>query len=283
MTPEVPALFDRELYLARQARARRQGETVLSRYVAADLAERLAGLTPRFPRLALISSSPELYLPALTATGKADHITALAPAPSEHLDLPAHGFEAIISILDLHAVNDVAGQLIQMHRALVPNGLLVAVLFAGDTLKELREAWLAAEMDRPRGASPRVAPMTDARTLGGLLQRAGLALPVVDMDRRTVRYPDPLSLMQEIRGLGLSNPLHGRSRSMMTQNLLLDVARRYTAAASDSDGRIRASVELAWATAWSPHDSQQKPLKPGSASMRLEEALRLAREKPGEP
>jgi hypothetical protein len=142
-------------------------------------------------------------------------------------------------------------------------------------LNELRQSWLEAEELVNGGVSPRVAPMIDVREMGGLLQRADLALPVVDLDRTIVRYPDAIALIHEIRSLGLSNPMTGRSRKPATRNLLGEAISIYQQKFSDEDGRVRATVEVAWATAWAPHESQQKPLKPGSAKFRLADALKV--------
>ena len=182
-------------------------------------------------------------------------------------------------MFDLQTFNDVPGALIQMRRALKPDGLLLACLFAGDTLTELRQSWLAAETVVAGGVSPRVAPMIDMRELGGLLQRAGLALPVADLDRTIVRYADAIGLIHEIRELGLSNNLHGRSRKPVTRGLLGAAVNTYQNNFADADGRVRATVEVAWLTGWAPHESQQQPLKPGSAKARLADALKVDEKK----
>jgi hypothetical protein len=176
-------------------------------------------------------------------------------------------------------VNDVPGYLAQVSQALAPDSLLMLCFFAGETLHELREAWLAAEVEQTGGATPRVAPMIALRELGGLLQRAGLALPVADLDRVTLRYAEPLSLMREVRALGYSNMLQERSRKRVTRSLLLAVAQLYQAQFADADGRVRATIEIAWANAWKPHASQPQPLKPGSAKARLADALKVGETK----
>ena len=156
-----------------------------------------------------------------------------------------------------------------MRRALKPDGLLMAALAAGESLKELRAAWLAAEGELHDGATPRVAPMIDLREMGGLLQRAGFALPVMDMDRTVANYNSGLALMREIKALGFSNVLAERSRRPVTKTLLAKAALAY-----GSEPRVPATIDIAWVTAWSPHESQQQPLKPGSAKARLADALR---------
>ena len=161
-----------------------------------------------------------------------------------------------------------------------PDGLLLAAFLGGETLTELREAFLAADLQVTGGASARVAPMIQVRDAGGLLQRAGLALPVADVETHVVRYGDPFALMREIKDLGASNPLADRPRRLATPALLAAAATAYAERDSDADGRIRATLEIIWLSGWAPHESQQKPLKPGSATSRLGDVL--ARQIPGE-
>jgi hypothetical protein len=163
--------------------------------------------------------------------------------------------------------------LIALRRALQPDGVLLACLFAGDTLCELRAAWLAAEAALRGGASPRVAPFAELRDLGSLLQRAGYALPVADIDHLVLRYPSALALMAEIRQSGLGAALQARSRRPVTASLLAAAAEYYERNFSDPDGRVRATVDIAWLTGWAPHHSQPRPLAPGSAKKRLADAL----------
>jgi SAM-dependent methyltransferase len=252
---------------------------MLARTLAAELTARLALVRRRFRRVCLIATEPAAIAAELTAGGQVDEVEQRLPAAEDDLKLTAERHDAVFSVLDLHIVNDVPGALIQMRKTLKPDGLLMACLFAGDTLSELRQSWLAAETRVAGGVSPRVAPMADVRELGGLLQRAGLALPVADLDRMSVRYADPLALMREIKALGLSNLLHGRDRRMVSRRLLTAAVDHYRRNFSDPDGRVRASVEIAWLTGWAPHASQQQPLKPGSASARLADALRVEEKK----
>ena len=274
MTDAPPPLFDRALYVARASRARRLGPAILSRTIAAELAERLDVMSRNFAKAAVIAADPEPLAAMLLASGKVTEVAGFEPSADEYLPLAPESLDAVFSILDLQTVNDVPGALIQMRRALKPDGLLLACLFAGDTLSELRQSWLEAEARHTGGASPRIAPMIDVRELGSLLQRTGFALPVADLDRTVVRYADAIALIHEIRALGLSNVLLGRSRRPVTKALLAAVAATYQRRFADPDGRIRVTVEVAWATAWAPHESQPKPLKPGSARMRLADALK---------
>jgi SAM-dependent methyltransferase len=175
--------------------------------------------------------------------------------------------------LALQFVNDLPGTLIQIRRALKPDGLLLAALIGGDSLIELREAFGEAESEVEGGASPRVAPFADVRELGGLLQRAGFALPVVDSDRLTVRYSTVLALMHDLRRMGATNMLRERRRTPLRRATLQRMTEIYARRFTDPDGRLRASFEIVWLSGWAPHESQQKPLKPGSAAQRLADAL----------
>ena len=277
--PDQAALFDRSLLAERSRRKRQPEPNVLTRTIAEELAERLGFVNRRFEATCLIAAEPEPIAARLRETGQVKDIELRLPSDGDDLSLPAERYDALFSILDLNTFNDVPGALIQMRRALKPDGLLLACLFAGDTLKELRQSWLAAEEAVTGGVSPRVAPMIDMRELGGLLQRAGLALPVADLDRTMVRYADAVALIHEIRELGLSNPLVGRSRTPVSRRLLGAAVAHYHQNFSDADGRVRATVEVAWATGWAPHESQQKPLKPGSAKSRLADALKVPEQK----
>ncbi len=268
-------LFDRALYLSRLARTKTSRPEILATSIATELAERLEPIARVFSTACLIASDAEPVAKALLASGKVKNLKIIAPSASETLPLEPETYDAIFNVFDLHLVNDVPGALIQLRRALKPDGLFMACLFASQTLTELRQSWLEAEEIITGGVSPRVIPMIDVRELGGLLQRADLALPVVDLDRTIVRYPDPIALIHEIRALGFSNPMAGRSRKPVSRNLLGEAISIYQQKFSDADGRVRATIEVAWATAWAPHESQQKPLQPGSAKFRLADALKV--------
>jgi SAM-dependent methyltransferase len=276
----IPALFDRALYVRRLARARTAGPDILNRTLAAELAERASLVTRQFRQALVIAPDPEAVAAALQATGRITVSRAQTPSAGDDLALGAESFDAIFHAADLHAVNDVPGTLAQLRRALKPDGLLLACLFAGETLTELRQSFLAADLATTGGATPRVAPMIGVRELGALLQRAGFALPVADLDRTIVRYADAIALIHELSALGMSNMLSDRSRRPMSRRSLAAAASHYHSHFADADGRIRATLELAWATAWAPHESQPKPLKPGSARMRLADALNATGEKP---
>jgi len=275
----APPLFDRALGAERTRRKRGAEPNILTRTIAEELAERLAFVNRRFERVLLIAAEPEAIAARLTEGGQVKEVKTGLPSAGDHLDLGEAAFDAVFSVLDLQTFNDVPGALIQMRRALKPDGLLLACLFAGNTLNELRQSWLAAESAVAGGVSPRVAPMIDVRELGALLQRAGLALPVADLDRTIVRYADAVALIHEIRELGLSNNLVGRSRTPVSRRLLGAAVNHYQHNFADADGRIRATVEVAWITGWAPHESQQQPLKPGSAKARLADALKVDEQK----
>ena len=194
-------------------------------------------------------------------------------ADEEALPFADGSLDLVVSALSLQFVNDLPGTLIQIRRALKPDGLLLAALIGGDSLSELREAFAAAESEIEGGVSPRVAPFADVRELGALLQRAGFALPVVDTDRLTVRYDSVFDLMRELRRMGATNILSERRRTPLKRATLERMADIYGERFTDPDGRLRATFEIVWLSGWAPHESQQQPLKPGSAAHRLADAL----------
>lgn len=293
--PEPHRIFDRVLLTLRRNRAAPAAEEhdFLLERVADDLAERLAIVQRRFP-LALDLGSHHGVLArrlaamenvgSVIAYDPAKRLLAKAPAPRVAGDLEAlpfapASFALVVSGLALHLVDDLPGTLIQICRVLKPDGLLLAALLGGATLHELRQAWLLAEDEVMGGASPRVAPFADVRDLGALLQRAGFALPVVDSDTVVVTYKDPIALMREVKAMGASNMLVDRSRSPVTRRLLLRAAEIYAKRFGQADGRVPATFEILTLTAWAPHESQQKPLEPGSATTRLADALGVPEKK----
>ena len=199
--------------------------------------------------------------------------TATLAADEEALPFAPGSLDLVLSILNLHWVNDLPGALLQIGHALKPDGLLLAAMIGGDSLKELRESLLQAEMEEEGGVSPRVSPMADVRDIGALLQRAGFALPVVDVDTLTVTYPSALALMHDLRGMGETASDHNRRHGLSRRATLLRAAAVYQERFADGDGRIPATFEVLYLTGWAPHESQPKALRPGSASTRLAEAL----------
>ncbi len=228
---------------------------------------------------------------ALASSGRVDRVVRIAPTLAslgagdfsgavgdiERLGLADGRFDLAVSLLALQTVNDLPGALIQMRRALAPDGLLVVALLGGDTLNELRQSLTLAESEVLGGASPRVAPFVELRALGGLAQRAGLALPVVDLDRVPVRYGDVLALMRDLRAFGGANALADRSRRPLRREVLARAASAYAEAFADPDGRLRATFDIVWLSGWAPHESQPTPLKPGSATTRLADAFKTRR------
>jgi SAM-dependent methyltransferase len=203
-------------------------------------------------------------------------------ADEETLPFRDASLDLVVSALALQFVNDLPGTLIQIRRALKPDGLFLAAMIGGDSLVELREAFAQAEAEIEGGVSPRVAPFADLRDLGALLQRAGFALPVTDADRLTVRYASPLALMHDLRRMGAGNALTERRRMPLRRSTLRRMIEIYAERFSDPDGRIRATFEIVWLSGWAPHESQQKPLAPGSAKTRLADALRAQEISAGE-
>ena len=200
----------------------------------------------------------------------------------EALPFAPESFDLVVSALSLHAVNDLPGALAQIRNVLKPDGLFLAALFGGDTLRELRTAFAMGESEVLGGISPRVAPMADVRDLGGLLQRAGFALPVADSEKTIVRYGAFTTLVDDLRALGETNALAERSKNILRRDVLAAMLRAYAAHSADEDGRLLATFEVIYLTAWAPHESQQKPLKPGVAKTRLADALRTEEHSAGE-
>jgi SAM-dependent methyltransferase len=294
-----PLIFDRVLLRRRRARAAALGAvTFLLDRVAEDMADRLATVLREFPVAVDLGTPTDALRRVLAASGKTqtiialDHATNREPSPrleiaadEEALPLREASVDLIVSGLALQFVNDLPGTLIQVRRALRPDGLFIAALLGGQTLTELRQALAEAEAEVEGGVSPRVAPFVDVRELGTLLQRAGFALPVTDVDRVTVRYETLFALMHDLRRMGATNALVERRPVPMRRQTLLHAAQRYATRFADADGRLRATFEIVWLSAWTPHESQQQPLKPGSAQVRLADALgsreRSAGEKAG--
>jgi len=193
---------------------------------------------------------------------------------SEPLPLQPESLDLVVSALAFQFVNDLPGVLAQLRRALKPDGLLLAAMIGGETLTELRQSFAAAEAEREGGVSPRVAPFADLRDVGALLQRAGFALPVTDIDRVVVRYTDAFALMQDLRRMGATNILFERRRTPTRRATMLRMAQIYGERFADPDGRIRATFDVIWLSGWAPHQSQQQPLRPGSAKASLEASVK---------
>ena len=273
MTPGIPILFDRQVYLARQQKASLVQGPLLA-HVADDLGERLSVINHQFARVLVIAPGADIFVAVLEGSDKCGEIRHQAPACDEDLGLAPEAFDLVLHLLDLQCVNDVPGTLAQCARALKPDGLFLSCCFAAETLQELRQSWLAAESATVGGASLRVAPMIGVREMGALLQRAGLALPVSDVDHLTLRYGNGLALVREIKAFGFSNPLHERRKMLTSRRMLGLVLEDYQQNYADEDRRLRATLDVVWAMAWKPHASQPKPKKPGSATARLADVLK---------
>ena len=267
-----PVIFDRRLLRARLARAAAIGPaTFLLDSVADDIAERLSAVLRTFDVAVDLGTPTDAVRRAIA--GRVGTVVAVV-ADEEALPFRDASLDLVVSALTLQHVNDLPGALIQIRRALKPDGLFLAAMIGGESLAELRAAFAEAEAEVEGGVSPRVAPFADLRDLGALLQRAGFALPVTDVDRITVRYASPLALMHDLRRMGAGNALTERRRTPLRRATLRRLLEIYAERFADPDGRIRATFEIVWLSGWAPHQSQQQPLAPGSAKTRLADALR---------
>jgi SAM-dependent methyltransferase len=295
-TAAHPLIFDRALLRRRRMRAVALGpSTFLLERVAQDLADRLATVMRHFEWAVDLGTPGDLVRRALSGTGQITSIAGVDPlmhalrmhergeefspdtlavaGDEEVLPLRDGALNLVVSALSLQFVNDLPGTLTQIRRALKPDGLLLAALLGGDTLTELRHAFAIAEAETEGGVSPRVIPFLDVQAAGALLQRAGFALPVTDVDRITVRYDCALALLRDLRRMGASNPMVERSRRPLRRATLKRMIDVYEERFADCDNRIRATFEIIWLSGWAPHASQQKPLAPGAAQRRLSDAL----------
>lgn len=282
-------IFDDKLLLQRKRRALMAsvpGAAFLLDRAVEDLGERLSTVERRFDDAAALFCITSSTRDALLASGKvrsahrieADevllHGTEGSVGGFDDIPLGPESLDLAVSLMSLHEANDLPGALIQIRRALRPDGLFLGAMAGGGTLAELRESLLAAETELSGGVSPRVAPFTDVRDAGALLQRAGFALPVADVEELTVRYDSMFGLMRDLRAMGATNALADRSRRPATRRLFMHAADIYAARFSDPDGRVRATFSIVWLSGWAPHASQQQPLKPGSAKVSLTTVLK---------
>jgi NADH dehydrogenase [ubiquinone] 1 alpha subcomplex assembly factor 5 len=297
-TPDRITVFDRPALRARRDRASPgTGPDFLFAEATERLLDRLADIDRRFPAALDLGCRDGALGRAIAGRGGIEFLVQADPSPRfvartagtrlaaepEALPFAPASFDVVLSVLLLHWVNDLPGALLQLRRALKPDGLLLVSLLAGDTLGELRECLMAAELAEEGGISPRVSPFAEPRELGALLQRAGFAMPVVDSDRLTVTYPDALALMRELRLMGESNALVERRRGFSRRATLLRAAALYGEKFGQADGRIPASFEIVTLTGWAPHPGQPQPLRPGSATARLASALDSTEQPAGEP
>jgi SAM-dependent methyltransferase len=282
-------IFDAALIEANRRRALSagiEGAGFLLDIVARELAERLNAVERHFPEAVELHGMTGATAREIAATGKVGHMLRLETAREfaaqgdelkvsslESLPLEAASANLIVSPLSAHLTNDTPGLFIQIMRALQPDGLFLAAIPGAGTLAELREALLSAEEELTGGVSPRVIPFADVRDIGALLQRAGFALPVADVESYTVRYDSLFPLMRDLRHMGMANPLINRSKRSPGRKLFLRAAEIYAERFSDPDGRIRATFSMIYVSGWSPHESQQKPLRRGSAKVSLASVL----------
>jgi SAM-dependent methyltransferase len=295
----APQIFDRRLLRKRRDRVAEEVDRAFPDFllerVADDFTERLIFVRREFSIAASLGAYHGLLANRLKTLPTIGRIVNVEPsyaalsrakdwkivADDEALPFAVGSLDLVVSGLSLQLVNDLPGTLVQINRALKPDGLFLGALLGGETLKELREAWILAEDELLGGASPRVAPFADVRELGGLLQRAGFALPVADNDVIDVTYSSPLVLMQELKAMAASNPLIERRRTPVTRSLLLRAAEIYQERFGLPNGRVPATFEIVTLTGWVPHESQQKPLQPGSAEVSLADVLKPRPKDPG--
>jgi SAM-dependent methyltransferase len=292
-------IFDRELLRARRNRRATEIATTdfLHRRAADDILERLSFIRRDFPIAVELGATADTLTSRLHAARiGSDLLVSLDLSPrlldgidgprvvadEEFLPIRPASLDLVVSALSLQLVNDLPGALLQVRRALKPDGLMIASLLGGLTLYELRDAFVLAETETTGGASPRVIPFADVRELGGLLQRAEFALPVADSETVEVGYESALHLMRDLRAMGWANNLVERSRTPLRRDTLRRVTEIYQERHARPDGRIKATFEIVTLTGWAPHDSQQKPLRPGSAKSRLADALGTREQRPEE-
>ncbi|KPQ06895.1 MAG: Methyltransferase domain [Rhodobacteraceae bacterium HLUCCA12] len=261
----TPSLTDRTSLARFRARARRAPALFLHEDVADEIKERLTEVNRAFTAPAVVTPFPDLWQMVLPGATLVPDAEVLALDPGAH--------DLVIHALALHWADDPLGQIIQCRRALRPDGLFIAALFGGQSLHELRAVLAQAESDLCGTLSPRVVPMGEIRDLGALLQRAGLALPVADSSARRVLYTDLRQLVRDLRAMGESNALDQRHRAPMSRALMQRTEAIYRRTFGDEQGRLPATVEILFLTGWAPDDTQQKPLRPGTAAARLADAL----------
>ncbi|WP_341863247.1 methyltransferase domain-containing protein [Gymnodinialimonas sp. 57CJ19] len=271
MQQPQPRLTDQNALAAHRARATRTAHIADARFLhdeaIAELQERLEDVNRRFTHPVIVSDFPTIWCELLP--------NAPIIPMTEALDLKPGAHDLVVHAMGLHWADDPVGQVVQCARALRPDGLFLSAAFGGSTLTELRQALAQAESQVMGGLSPRVAPMAEVRDMGALLQRAGLALPVADTLRKTVTYGSALALMHDLRAMGETNALAGRHRAIPPRALFPTTAAIYAQMFPADNDRISASFELVFLTGWAPHDSQQKPLRPGAAKSRLADALKV--------
>lgn len=266
-------IFDRALIRHNRRRAQKDfsSHSFLSDWAAARLAERLDDINREFP-LGVHIGAGSFSHKKIGKLIRMDLIGGDVIADEEFLPFKDASLDLVICTMNLHCINDLPGALIQIKRALKPDGLFIAAMPGGETLYELRDALMNAELEVSGGASPRVFPFADKQQMGGLLQRAGFALPVVDSEIVTVTYDNIFKLFHDLRGMGEGNAIAERRRIPAGKSLFMRTAQIYAGKFSEG-GRLNATFEIIFLIGWAPHESQQKPLRPGAANHRLADAL----------
>lgn len=294
-----PRLFDRAVHRRRLGRAAKRYAGFLKRRVAEDIVQRLETIRREFPIAVDLGARDGAFAGALAASDAAAKVELLVETDLSHPMLAGRGgarlvadeerlpfapasLDLVVSSLALHWTNDLVGALIQVRQALRPDGLFIGAILGGATLTELRTALTEAELELRGGAGPRVSPFADAFDAAALLQRAGFALPVADVDRVTVRYDHALALLADLRAMGETSVLVEGAGRPLTRRLIARAAELYAERFAADDGRIGATFDILTLTGWSPHESQQQPLRPGSAKMRLADALKTTERSSGE-
>ena len=295
-TPANPLVFNRKQLNRRRQRARASYESVdfLKKRVAEDIEDRIS-VTRRQFDLAVelgagLSDLREVLAPHTGTMVLCDSSPALAstltpPAlcvDEEWLPFKQESLDLIVSSLALHWVNDLPGTLIQIRRSLKPDGFFVGAMLGGASLMELRQALLQAETELTGGAEMRVSPFADALDMSQLLQRAGFTLPVSDRDRLTLRYDNIFALFRDLQASGETHAPFSLTRKPLTRRVLMRAADIYQEQFADPDGRIRATIDIVWMTGWAPHPDQPKAKRPGSATVRLADALGVEEQSTGE-
>lgn len=293
-------VFDRQQVRRNRDRAAASfaAHDFLKREISERVADRMSDIQRQFPRLLDLGCHSGLLRDSLDPRLGVEWIVGMDPserfasqaaeygpaiaAEEELLPFAPASFDAVVSALSLHWVNDLPGALVQARQCLKPDGLFLGAMLGGETLHELRAVLTEAESEVLGGAGPRVSPFAELQDAAGLMQRAGFALPVVDSDLLTVTYENAFLLMRELRGMGEGNAVAARRKSATPKSVFLRAAEIYQQRHGTPDGRISASFQILYLTGWAPHASQQKPLRPGSAAHRLADALEATERPAGE-
>lgn len=291
MSNEAHMIFDQKHIRRNRLRAAKNISeySFLFDWVSDQILDRLSIIKRDFPTALNIGCRAQNNFPhrlkntaAIHKLYQMDRTSAPLVAEEEFLPFGDNTFDLITSAMNFHTINDLPGALLQMRQALKPDGLLLAGMLGGETLNELRHCLTEAEMTLTGGLSPRVAPFADKQDIGALMQRTGYALPVVDSDTLTVTYENAFKLMHDLRFMGEGNAIAKRYKTTPSRSLFLEAAKLYAEKFSDDDGRIRATFEVIFMIGWAPHESQQKPLKRGSAQNRLADILETEEIKTGD-